>query len=236
MRATSGGFRRWAMAHVVQFQSPTESDEVHLRRTTMTRLTKALLVVAALAGATPVSAQDARPTTEGPAVVTIIPGGATFVIENKNSSGPGFGNYDLGGAVAGNFNKYVGIEGEITGSLGVSQTLTGFTSSVRTPHMLSYTGNVVVSIPAGKSVVPYVTGGVGGTSVFETQDLGIDSMETFLTGNVGAGVKWYAGRWGLRFDYRFIAVQGKDDAPVFFGTDNRFAHRIYGGVLLNLGR
>jgi hypothetical protein len=31
-------------------------------------------------------------------------------------------------------------------------------------------------------------------------------------------------------------VQGKDDAPAFFGTDNRYAHRIYGGVLLNLGR
>jgi hypothetical protein len=210
--------------------------KVNLRRTAMTRVMKALLVVAALAGAAPAYAQDSRPT-EGPAVVTIIPGGATFVIENKNSTGnPGFGNYDLGGAVAGNFNKYVGVEGEVTGSLGVSQALTGFTSNVRTPHMMSYTGNVVVSIPASKSVVPYVTGGVGGTSVFETQELGINAMETFLTGNVGAGVKWYAGRWGVRVDYRFIAVQGKDDAPAFFGTDNRYAHRIYGGVLLNLGR
>lgn len=202
----------------------------------MTRVMKAVLIVAGLALATPVYAQDARPATEGAAVVTIIPGGATFVTEAKNSTGPSFGNYDLGGAVVGNFNKYIGVEGEVTGSIGVTQTLTGFANDTRTPHMLSYTGNLIVSIPTGGPVVPYVTGGAGGTSVFETQELGINSMETFFTSNVGAGVKWYAGRWGLRFDYRFIAVQGKDDAPQFFGTENRYAHRFYGGVLLNFGR
>jgi hypothetical protein len=73
-------------------------------------------------------------------------------------------------------------------------------------------------------------------SVFETADLGINSTETFFTSNVGGGVKWYAGSWGLRVDYRFIAVQGKDDAPAFFGPENRYAHRIYGGFLVNIGR
>jgi hypothetical protein len=49
-------------------------------------------------------------------------------------------------------------------------------------------------------------------------------------------VNWYAGRWGLRGDYRFIAVQSKDDAPAFFGQETRYGHRVYGGVLLNVGR
>jgi hypothetical protein len=31
-------------------------------------------------------------------------------------------------------------------------------------------------------------------------------------------------------------VQSKDDAPDFFGRENRYGHRIYGGVLLNVTR
>ena len=49
-------------------------------------------------------------------------------------------------------------------------------------------------------------------------------------------MKWYAGRWGLRGDYRFIGVRSKDDAPEFFGRENRFGHRVYGALLLNLAR
>ncbi len=81
----------------------------------------------------------------------------------------------------------------------------------KTPHILNYSGNVVVNAANRSSVVPYVTGGVGGLSMFEKQSLGISDTETFLTGNVGGGVKWYAGRWGLRGDYRFVgrAVEGR---------------------------
>ena len=67
--------------------------------------------------------------------------------------------------------------------------------------------------------------------------LGFDSnIGTFWTGNVGGGLKWYqsGGRWGLRGDYRFEVVQSKDDAPAFFGQDQRFGNRIYGGVILNV--
>ena len=59
---------------------------------------------------------------------------------------------------------------------------------------------------------------------------------TFFTSNVGGGVNWYAGRWGLRGDYRFVALKSKDDAPAFFGNETRYGHRVYGGVLLNVGR
>ena len=84
--------------------------------------------------------------------------------------------------------------------------------------------------------MPYVTGGVGGLTLFERRALVVDDAETFLTGNVGGGVNWYAGRWGLRGDYRFIAVQSKDDAPAFFGQETRYGHRVYGGVLVNVGQ
>ena len=106
----------------------------------------------------------------------------------------------------------------------------------RSPHLLNYSGNLVLSAPTGTSVVPYVTGGIGGLTLFERRPLTVDQNETFFTSNVGGGLNWYAGRWGLRGDYRFIAVQSKDDAPVFFGRENRYGHRVYGGVLLNIGR
>ena len=208
----------------------------------MNRHTARMLVftaVAGLAGASQALAQstDAAP---GPGVVevTIIPGGGTFFTESKDSSGPSFGNYDLGGSVTVNFNRYVGVEGEVGGAIGISQTLDfgGSTlADTKSPHLLNYNGNVIVHAARG-SVVPYVTGGVGAQTLFDSAALGIADTETFLTGNVGAGVKWYAGRWGLRGDYRFVAVQGKDEAPAFWGTDTRYGHRVYGGVILNVVR
>jgi hypothetical protein len=71
--------------------------------------------------------------------------------------------------------------------------------------------------------------------MFERAELGVNDMQTFLTGNVGGGIKWYApnGRWGLRGDYRFTAVQSKNDAPAFFGQDTPYGHRVYVGVLIN---
>jgi len=201
----------------------------------MARVTAALLVLgAALGGASSAMAQD--PRVEGPAVVTIIPGGATFFTEGKDTNGPSFGSYDLGGAFTGNFNRYFGVEGEVSGKLGVSQTLTGVIGDVKTPNMLNYSGNVVVSAPTRSGVIPYATAGVGGLSVLEKASLGINDTETFLTTNVGGGVKWFSGRWGLRGDYRFVVVQSKDDASAFFGQETRYGHRFYGGFLVNVGR
>lgn len=204
----------------------------------MTRWIAVLLAVATISGATSAFAQDAAPGP-GTVVVTVIPGGATFFTEAKdNPQAPSFGNYDLGGAVAVTINRYLAVEGEVSGALGVNQTMQVGTFAVdgRSPHLLNYSGNLVVSAPTGTSVVPYVTGGVGALTLFERRALLIDANETFLTGNVGGGVNWYAGRWGLRGDYRFVAVQSKDEAPAFFGQDTRYGHRVYGGVLLNVGR
>ena len=202
----------------------------------MKRVVVALFVVAGLAGARPALAQEAQ-TGEGKVVVTIIPAGATFFTESKDLNSPSFGNYDLGGSVTFNFNRFVGVEGEVSGLLGVSQSLdfAAGTLDATTPYFLNYSGNVVVS-PGRGSVVPYATAGIGGLSLFEKAEVGVSDTSTFLTTNVGGGVKWYAGRWGLRGDYRFIAVQSQDDAPAFFGQENRYGHRVYGGVILNVVR
>jgi hypothetical protein len=168
--------------------------------------------------------------------ITLIPGGGVFFGESTDASAPSFGNYELGGAVAYNVNRFVGIEGEIASSIGIAQTLDfGYSDDVRTPDMLTYSGNVVVSVLTGRSVVPYVTGGAGGLSLFSREDLGINDTETLFTTNVGGGVKWYAGRWGLRGDYRFIAVPSRDEVSAFgFGTEARYGHRVYGAVMLNI--
>ena len=196
-----------------------------------------IVIVATILSAVPAFAQEVAP---GPGIVevTLIPGGGTFF--TSKGAGPEFGNYTYGGALTVNFNKYVGIEGEVGGTVGTAQDLQfrGANANLKTPNTLTYNGNVVLSAATGHAVVPFVTGGVGGLSMFERQELGIDSTQTFLTGNVGGGVKWYApnGRWGLRGDYRFIAVRSRDDAPDFFGQETRYGHRVYGAVVINTGR
>lgn len=203
----------------------------------MKRIITAFVALLALTAPGRATAQDITPGP-GRVELSIIPAGGVFFTENTDASEPAFGNYDLGAAVAVNFNRYVGVEGEVSGGIGVTQSLAfdGVTADRRTPHLVNYSGNVVVSASNRSSVVPYVTGGIGGLSVFDQASLGIADSTTFLTGNVGAGVKWYAGRWGLRGDYRFIGVRSNDTAPEFFGRDTRYGHRVYGAVLLNLAR
>jgi hypothetical protein len=200
----------------------------------MRRWLASVIVLSSVAAAGIANAQETAPGP-GTVEVSVIPGGATFV-RSKNSA-PDFRSYDAGGALAYNFSRILGVEGEAAGSFGFKQSLDqfgGISDDVRPPNQLSYTGNVVVMAP-GHSVVPYATGGVGGLTLYKRELLGIFDTDTFLTGNVGGGVKWYApgGRWGLRGDYRFQAVKSKDNAPEFFGMDNRYSHRVYGAVVIN---
>ncbi len=200
---------------------------------TVTMLLGAFVLLAAAQG----FAQEVAPGP-GTVEVTLIPAGGTFFTSKGIS--PDFGNYTYGGALTYNINRIVGIEAEVNGTAGIAQDLklAGQVSNLKTPNTLNYTGNVVVSADTGRSVVPFVTGGVGGLTMFQRAELGINDNETFLTGNVGGGLKWYApnGRWGVRGDYRFIAVQSKDDAPAFFGQETRYGHRVYFGVIVNAVR
>jgi len=181
-----------------------------------------------------VAGQARAQETPGPGKVevSIVPGGATWV--NSKGTDPKFHNYDAGAALAFNFSRFVGVEAEVTGSFGLSQTL-GQLFHEKTPNILGYTGNVVVNLPL-HSVVPYATAGVGGDTLYKREVLGIFNTDTFFTSNVGGGLKWYApgGRWGLRGDYRFKVTKSKNDAPDFFGQENRFSNRVYGALLINV--
>jgi Outer membrane protein beta-barrel domain len=182
----------------------------------------------------------AQESTPGPGVVevTYIPAGAAFFTSKDNS--PSFGNYGFGTAVTFKVNRYVGVEGEVSAMIATTSDLQfgDLDSNIKSPNMLSYSGNLLVSPWIGHAVVPYATGGIGGLTMFERPQLGIVDDETFLAGNVGGGVKWYApnNHWGLRGDYRFAATRSKDDAPAFFGQDTRYVHRVYGAVIINMVR
>ena len=108
-------------------------------------------VLATIAAAAPALAQEG-PAAAGRAEITIIPVGGVWFTQNDNVSAPDFANYQLGGGVTFNLNRYLGIEGEVSSSIGISQNLNfGYPSGVRTPDVLSYSGNLVVSVPSGSS-------------------------------------------------------------------------------------
>jgi hypothetical protein len=197
----------------------------------------ALVVTGMLLSAGAAYAQEATPGP-GPVEVTYMPAGAAFITSKGPS--PSFGNYGFGTAVTFSLNQYVGLEGELAAMIATSSGLQfgDLNDDVKSPNLLGYTGNVVVSPWVGHAIVPYGTGGVGGLTMFERPELGVTGDQTFLTGNVGGGVKWYApnNRWGLRGDYRFVATRSKDDAPAFFGQDTRYLHRVYAGVIINMVR
>ena len=118
----------------------------------MKRLVVLGFVLASFISAAPIQAQEG-PAGAGRAEITFIPAGALLFTENSDASAPSFGNYQVGGALAYNLNRYLGVEGEVSSSIGISQSLDfGYPSSVRTPDVLSYTGNVVVSVPNSESI------------------------------------------------------------------------------------
>jgi Outer membrane protein beta-barrel domain len=188
-----------------------------------------------IVGAGRAHAQEATP---GPGVVeaTIVPGGVGFVT-SKNGE-PSFGNYGFGFATTYNINRIVGVEGEIAALLSTVSDLQfgDLNSHVKAPNFLNYNVNgIVTAVRLGPSAI-YGAGGVGGLTMFERAGLGVSDDKTFLVGNVGGGIKWYApnSRWGLRGDYRFLATRSTDDAPAFFGQTTRYAHKVYAGLILNV--
>jgi hypothetical protein len=178
-------------------------------------------------------------TGAGRVEIGAFPGGGMFFTQSTQGNEPYFGNYALGGSVTVNVSRWIGFEGEGGGSVGLHQTfnVAGNTfTETRTPSMYSYNGNVVAH-PAGsnRAIVPYATAGLGGLTISPNggvESLGITKYETFLAGNVGGGLKWFSTRhFGVRGDYRFFMVKSKDTAPVFFGNENRYAHRVQAGLV-----
>jgi outer membrane protein with beta-barrel domain len=202
----------------------------------MKRFVGVFVVVVGLVFAGQIASAQERGASAGREEISAFPGGGILFTESSSASD--FTNYALGGSFTYNFNRFVGIEGEGGASFGVDQRLSvrNASQSVKPPNTLAYNGNAIV-YPAGNNhaFVPYATGGIGGLTLFERRALGVNDTTTFLTGNVGGGVKYYFNsRWGVRGDYRFFAVRSKDDAPSFFGQETQYGHRVYGGIILNV--
>jgi len=193
----------------------------------------AFVLAGTVVSAVAASAQEAP--KPGLVEVTYMPAGAGFV--TSKGKAPSFGNYGFGTAVTFNVNSLIGIEGELASMIATTSDLQfgDLNHHTKAPNMLGYSANVVVSPLTGHSVVPYGTGGIGGLTMFERPGVGVTKDETYLTGNFGGGVKWYApnNRWGVRGDYRFALTKSKDAAPDFFGRDTRYVHRVYAGVVIN---
>src|SRR5262245_29849900 len=209
------------------------------REKEMSRRIAAFVVMGITLGFGSANAQESK-VSSGPGLVevTYMPAGAAYFTSKGDS--PSFGNYGFGTSFVFNINRGTGVEGELASMIATTSDLQfgDLPSDVKAPNMLGYTGNIVVSPWGGHSVSPYATGGIGGLTMFERPALGITSDETFLSGNVGGGVKWLAAnnRWGLRGDYRFGVTKSKDDAPEFFGRESRYMHRVYAGVVINTVR
>lgn len=201
---------------------------------------KVLPVLAVVVFAAATAFAQERGVGAGRVEIGAFPGGGMFVTKTSTGNEPAFGNYALGGSFTLNVNPYVALEGEGGGTLGVRQAFTfGETAytNQRSPSMWMYHGNVVVN-PHGndRSLVPYLTGGLGGITLSphrEARTLGINTYQTFLTGNLGGGVKWFAApHLGFRSDYRLFVVKDSDTAPMFFGNETRYGHRVQGGLVL----
>lgn len=170
--------------------------------------------------------------------ISALPG---VLIFTESDTEPDFGSVAPAAAFTANLSRVVGVEGEFGAAFGVDQDLdlAGGTRSERPPHLLTYSGSLVV-YPAGRAhrLHPYVLGGLGGLTVLERPVLGVDDTVSLLAGHVGGGIKVYVHRRvGIRADYRFLVVGTADDAPAFFGRDDtRYGHRLVGALVLDVTR
>jgi Outer membrane protein beta-barrel domain len=203
------------------------------------RIALMVALMTAVVGAGRAFAQESAPHA-GTIVVTVMPVSATFFTQSTSGREPGFTNFGPAASVELYVTHYIGVEGELGSGIGVSQDLqtASGTTHLTSPSLLTYSGNLVVTAPSDGSLAPYLTIGAGGLTLLHSSASGVADSQTFLTGNVGAGVRWFnaTARWGVRADYRFIAVRASDQAPVFFGREARYASRAYGALLVNVGR
>jgi hypothetical protein len=214
----------------------------------MNRGSKAFLAaLVLLMGASVASAQDA---TIGAGRVEIggFPGGGTFFIGGDDDKEVNFNVYTAGGGLTYYFTPMVALEGEFTGSVGWAQDVNFNNTKVvhnQMPTVWSYSGNIVFfpGGTTGKQFPFYVTGGIGSVLLsprVPTKVFGYDvdsvGTQSFITENIGAGVKLFRGvdapNWGFRVDYRYLIVNENGDAPQFFAqSKGRGGHRVYVGML-----
>jgi len=206
-----------------------------------------LVLVSLMVSAAVASAQEPGAVGAGKLEVGGFPGGGLWFVGGDDNTEVDFNNYDFGGGATWYLNPMTAIEAEAAFGLGISQNVNYRNREVQRiqmPHTLSTGGNIVI-FPAGSArrVAGYVTGGVGTLTLYSRTAsslvFGLTDNQSFLTTNVGGGVKIFRrgdGRnWGFRIDYRVLMVNSKSDATRFFAqSKRRTGHRFYIGMLYTL--
>lgn len=200
----------------------------------MTRLSFAVVALSLLAAAS----ADAQ-TGKGPWEVTFFPAGSLVASDAASAPTAEFDNYTLGGSFSYAFSRLFAVEGELSGGVGRDQDVRfagGAQQRGTTPSTALYNANLVAHLRGrDRKVVPYLTGGIGGVTLFSNADFGVAQDDQYLAGNAGGGLKVSFGRWGLRGDYRLFAVEGTSSAPAFVGPETRYVHRVFGGLTVDFG-
>lgn len=201
-------------------------------------MTRLPLIVFALTGLVIATSAEAQ-TRKSPWEVTFFPAGSLIATEGTSGGTADFDDYTVGGSFSYAFSRVFAIEGELSGGIGRDQDVrfaSGAQHRGTTPSTALYNANLVAHLRGrDRAVVPYVTGGLGGVTLFSRADFGVAEDDHYLAGNLGGGLKVSFGRWGVRGDYRLFAVDGTSDAPTFVGSETRYAHRVYGGLTIDFG-
>jgi hypothetical protein len=166
----------------------------------------------------------------------LLGGGALFM----PSSGPHSTGYVFDVAGTANVNNRLGLEGDFAWAMTRRQEPAFSGVSVpneRTPNMLFYTGNLVIS-PGGHDhhVVPYLEFGGGGLTVLDTSTtggFGLAGNSTHWIASAGGGFRWFPlPHWGVRVDYRFIGIRNAGFAAPAGVTAVGHAHRVLGALVI----
>lgn len=196
------------------------------------------------------SLASAQGTTIGAGKIELggFPGGGTFFVRGDDNKEVNFNIYTAGGDLTYYLSEKAAVEGEVTGSVGWAQDVIFNNAKVfhaQMPTAWTYGGNVLFfpGGTAGKRMPAYLTGGIGALSLAPRvpdkqfgYDVDVVGLQTFLTENIGGGVKIFraadAPNWGFRADYRYLFVNSNSGAPAFFAkSKSRGAHRVYVGML-----
>ena len=206
-----------------------------------------LILVALVASCTVASAQEEAGA--GKLELGGFPGGGLWFVGGDDNTEVDFNNYAFGGDATWYVNPKAAVEVEASFGPGIAQDVNyrhQLVYHVKVPHSVAFGGNVLI-FPSGSArrLAPYVTGGVGTlrlVSRLSTQMVfGLADAESFLTTNVGGGVKIFrrgdARNWGFRIDYRTMMVNSNSGAVAFFARNTRrIGHRFYVGMLYTMKR
>ena len=205
------------------------------------------IIVLLLAGGAVATAQELGPGA-GTLEVGGFPGGGLWLVSGDDDTEVNFNNWSYGGGLSWYLRPRVAVEAEAAFGLGLAQGVNYRQREVvaaQVPNTLGMTGNVVF-FPGGSNrrLAPYVTGGAGTLTLISrnsTKQFGVTDAESFLTTNLGGGVKLFrsdtARNWGFRVDYRLVMVNRNSDAVPFFArSKQRLGHRLYAGMLYVIRR